>query len=291
MKSRIFALFAVSLTICVASAAQATIRLGVLAPAGEATALQQWTGVADELEKVIGESVVLSAGSAGDLLARLEHGDLDVIIGNPVQAAIAASRMDAQPIASVVKQSGVQFAGVIIANPNAGITTATDLRGKKVMTLKSTAAGGFIFQAHYLIELGVNVPGDFARHAEAKNQKDIVKLVAKGVFDAGFVRTGMIDRMIKSGEISEGDVVIVDRKETPGFSLAHTTELYPEWMVFTHSQLDTAVVSRVRNALTGFAADNPALTPARVKGFDTPQDLTSTISALTTVGILDGGGS
>lgn len=271
------------------TASDATVRLGVMSPTGEATAMKQWSPVAKELEAMLDEEVVLIALNAGNLLERLDSGALDVVIGNPVQAAIATTQMRAQPVASVVKKTGKQFGGVIVANPNAGITSAADLKGKSVMTLKTSAAGGFIFQTHYLLGLGITSPDDFGRHAVAKSQKDIVNLVAKGAFDAGFVRTGMVDDMIARGEIAEGDVIIVDRKETVGFPHAHSTGLYPEWMVFAHANYDVQTVHRLRDALTTLAAGAPALETARVQGFDAPQDLSGIIDALDAVGILAGG--
>jgi two-component system sensor histidine kinase TtrS len=286
MKLSVLSLALLCLPFLFPTASEATVRLGVMSPTGEATAMKQWSPVAQELETLLGEDVVLIALNAGNILDQLDNGALDVVIGNPVQAALATTGMQAQAVASVVKKSGQQFGGVIVANPNAGIATAADLKGKKVMTLKNTAAGGFIFQTHYLLGFGVTSPDDFGHHAVAKNQKDIVNLVAKGAFDAGFVRTGMVDDMIARGEISEGDVIIVDRKETAGFPHAHTTILYPEWMVFAHTQYDPQNVSRMREALIKLAEGTPALEAARVQGFAAPQDLSGIIDALSAVGML-----
>ena len=286
MKLSVFSLALLCLPFLFPDASDAKVRLGVMSPTGEANAMKQWSSVAEELQDLLGEEVDLFALNAGNLLERLDKGALDVIIGNPVQAAIATTQMKAQPVASVIKKTGQQFGGVIVANPNAGIATAADLKGKSVMTLKNTAAGGYIFQTHYLLGLGLTVPDDFGRHAVAKSQKDIVNLVAKGAFDAGFVRTGMVDDMIARGEIAQGDVIIVDRKETADFPHAHTTGLYPEWMVFAHTQYDPQNVRRLRDALITLSADTPALETARVQGFAAPQDLSGIIAALNAVGML-----
>ncbi len=287
MRLETLAIALLGLTFGASATADAAIRLGVVAPAGEAAALEQWSPVAELLGESIGEPVNLAAASPGELLQMLESGELDVVIGNPVQAAVATIQMGAQPVASVVRLSGAQFGGVIVANPNSGVTSARDLRGKKVISLQSTAAGGYIFQTHYLTDLGMSVPDDFERHATAKNQRDIVNLVARGAFDAGFVRTGMVENMIRNGDIAEGDVIIVDQKQTDGFPQVHTTDLYPEWMVFANDDLDRTSITQIRRALIAVTSDNPALSSARVRGFEAPQDLGRVIDALETVGMLE----
>ena len=259
--------------ICLALTATAEIRLGVIAPSGELKAQKRWAPLAVHLSTVLGEEVTLMPMVVTQGFEKIAAGEIDVMIGTPVQAAMAKHSFGARMIASMIKKSGSEFAGVIIANPNSGIHPAADLRGKKVMTMPVRGAGGYLFQAGHLRDVGVNAPDEFGMHAIGKNQEDIVKLIARGVFDAGFVRSGIIERLIASGEIDAAQVIVVDARSTPGFDLQHTTRLYPEWFAFALESFDADTAALVRQALIDLEAGHPAVAAAKINGFETPHGL------------------
>lgn len=268
--------------------ASAEIRLGILATSGEVQSQKRWAPLAAYLSEAMGEQVTLLPMAVTQGNAEFALGNIDIMLGNPGQAVKAKNESGAEMLASLVKKHGSGFAGVIVTNPTTGIKTATDLRGKKVMSIAMGGAGGYMFQAGHLLDFGVVSPDDFATHAIGKNQEDIVKLVINGVFDAGFVRSGIIERMIAKGSIQQDQIVVVDERTTPGFPLRHTTRLFPEWFAYKAKDFDATKAARFRAALIEIQADHPALKIANVVGFEPARDLSDMEALLRQLGKLGG---
>lgn len=263
----------------IATAATAEIVLGVVAPRGELESKMRWDALATHVAADTGEPVRLMPVTPSRGLELWTAGELDVFLTNPVQAAIIRES-GGEPIASLDGGSGPRFGGVIIANAAAGVATAADLKGKRVVTMPPSAGGGFIFQAAYLAGVGVSVPGDFAMHKAGRNLFDLVKLVERGVFDVAFVRTGVLERMAADGEIDMSKIVVVDERQTDGFAQRHTTPLYPNWFVVTHADVDPAFAEALQDSLLSLDPASDAAAAARITGFVEPLDITPIVDAL-----------
>ena len=227
MKRLLYVAAIVAAALGASSPAWADVRLGVIAPRGELVALTQWGAFAQHVESQIGQPVKLVPVALAKLEQTITAADVDYAVLNPVHAISVKERLGCELLASLVLPSGAQFGGVIIANPQAGISKVADLKGKKVMGLVTSAAGGYLFQAYEVQKAGLKAPDDFASYQVAKKQDDTVLAVKAGLMDAGFIRTGILEEMIAEGKITAADVVIVNRKE--GFSQILSTDLYPEW--------------------------------------------------------------
>lgn len=260
-----------------APAAQAEVRLGVIAPRGEAQATAQWGEFARYVEQQIGEPVKLMPVVLARLAEVIQNKEVDYALCNPVQSISVTERTGAPLLASLVLPTGAEFGGVIVANPKAGITKATDLKGKKVIGLAQKAAGAYLFQAYYLTKAGLNVPGDFAAYQAAKKQDDVVLAVKSGLMDAGFVRTGVLEAMIAEGKLKDGDVVVVEPKT--GYPEALTTQLYPEWYLLDIKG-DAATAEKVKAAAISLPKDSAAAKTAGIDGFTEPVPPGNTIEMM-----------
>lgn len=257
-----------------ASPAWADVKLGVIAPRGELVTLTQWGPFARYVESQIGQPVQLVPVALSKLEQAIAGSEVDYAVLNPVHAVSAKERFGCELMASLVLPSGSQFGGVIIANPQAGIAKAADLKGKKVMGLVTSAAGGHLFQAYEVQKSGVKVPGDFAAYQVAKKQDDTVLAVRAGVMDAGFVRTGILEDMIREGKITAADVTVINRKD--GYPEALSTDLYPEWYLIAVTATGKDSAARVKAAALALKADSEAAKAADIKGFIEPVDHTGT---------------
>lgn len=247
----------------------AEVSIAVVAPRGEAQTKAEWSEFARYLEGKIGEPVVLVPVLVNKMVGEIADKRVDFALTDPVQA-VSVSRAHNMPlVASLVPSSGAQFGGVIIANPKAGITKIEDLKGKKVAALSTVSAGAYQFEAYEAMKHGVKVPQDLAQLLEVKNQDDTVFAVKAGVMDAGFIRTGQLESMVKGGKLAESDVVVVDRKG--GFPLALSTALYPEWYL-VDVKGDAAKAAKVKAAVVALGADSPAAKAAKINGFTDPLD-------------------
>ncbi len=262
-----------------ATTAVADVTFGVVAPRGALKASEQWSALADYISERTGQKVTFSAEEPGQAFANFSSGNYDIFLTNPVQAANAQSQGGAL-LASLVKKSGKQFAGVIVANANSGIATAADLKGKKVISLSQNSAGAFMFQAVQATQAGVSVPADFGVYKVGKNQDDLVKLVEKGVFDAAFVRSGVLEAMEKNGAVDMSKLTIVDEATADGFALRHSTALYPEWYMVAAASLDPEIAAAVTEGLLALEGSAPAAQAANISGFVAPIDISPMVDAL-----------
>ena len=253
----------------------AGISVGVMAPRGKVEALKQWGDLGKFLEKEIGQPVEIVALKPADTLEMFSTGQVQFTLSNPVLAVELKAKANATPLASMVKNSGKEFGGVIISKKGSNINSAADLKGKKVLAFQfKKSAAAYVFQVKHLKDQGVDAEKDFASFKEAKNQDDIVLAVQRGIADAGFVKTGLLESMAKEGKISMDDFTIVDQK-ADGFAHVHSTELYPEWMMMATPNVDSALAAKVKTALLKLAPTDDASKSGKISGFSEPLSLDS----------------
>ena len=247
--------------------ASAEIKVGILAPRGEDAAYQRWAELGLYLTDRMGEPVTIVPLAPSRSLYYLGNRHLDFLMSNPVQSAISEEVFGATSLATLNKRSGDQFAGVIVTRADSGIRAAAQMRGRSVVSMRvGVAAGGYIFQAYYLQQRGINVPDDLASLTEGSKQDDLVMAVRDGTADAAFVRTGILESMASAGRISMDEFIVVDRRDD-GFPLVRTTPLYPEWSMVAGQGTDQRVASRMRSALLALTPEHPASQAARINGF------------------------
>ena len=255
------------------STASAEIKVGVLAPRGEDAAYRLWADLGYYLTDQMGEPVTIVPLAPARSLYFLGNRHLDFLMSNPVQSAIAEEVYGATPVVTLNKRSGDQFAGVIVTRADSGIIAAPQLRGKRIVSMRvGVAAGGYIFQAYYLEQRGIRVPGDLASLEERAKQDELVMAVRNGEADAAFVRTGILESMTREGRISMDEFNVVDRRDD-GFPLVRTTPLYPEWFVMAGPAIERSMANRMRNALLNLTPEHPAAQAARINGFVPPISL------------------
>jgi ABC-type phosphate/phosphonate transport system substrate-binding protein len=243
--------------------------------------MARWNALSNLLGSQIGEKITLMPLKPNDTVNAMKGSAVDYMLCNPVVAVNLAEKLGAQTLVSLNGMQGSQFAGVIIAKKGSGIVKDTDLKGKKVMAYQfGVGAGAYVFQVYHLMQQGIDAHKDFAAFKEAKKQDDIVLAVKAGVFDAGFVRTGVLENMVKEGKLTMNDIAIVDQKTNDGFALVHSTELYPEFYVMARSGMDAATNDKVKAALLELEADNAAVKSAKIKGFIEPLPLDGMKAAL-----------
>lgn len=262
----------------VPSAAHADINFGIASNRGELKAKESWTDIATLLGNELGTRVNLVPVVIEKAVQAFGEKKVDYIVANPVIAAIVHGKYDGVSLATVDSGKGVEFGGVIFANKNSGVKTIEDMKGKKVMSYTKDSAGAYIFQAYEIKKRGLDIEKDFASFVVAKKQDDIPMVIKVGLFDVGFVRTGILESLEKKGLFKMDDFVIVNKIED-GFPEVHSTPLYPEWALVAQKDADPAVSEKISVILMNLMPDNPVLQKAGIKGFVKTKDL----SALTGV--------
>jgi ABC-type phosphate/phosphonate transport system substrate-binding protein len=252
------------------SVVHAEIHFGVNAPRGVNEALTTWGELGKYLSAEVGQPVKIVPLKVMDLVADVVLQDIRFVMVNPVQMVHLQDIFHATPLVSLNSPLGPRFAGVIIAKKGSGITHAEALKGKRVVALGRTAAAAYMLQAYHLLKRGIDVHKDFTSFQPAQKQDDLAMLVQKGVADAAFVRSGLLEEMEKEGKLKVADFEIIDQKRGDDFAPVHTTVLYLEWYVAATAKTDAALAQRVKAALLRLTSTTEAARVARINGFVEP---------------------
>lgn len=266
------ALLLSALLLTMPAVAHADVTLGVLANRGELKAREEWTELTNQLSKDLGQTVTLLPLSIEKAPEALASKEADFLLTNPVIASLTVEKHKSVPVATVNTAKGFEFGGVILANKKSGITKSEELKGKKVMSYGVDSAGAYIFQVYHLKQKGVDVKTDLAAFVQAKKQDDIPLAVRAGMFDAGFVRTGVLESMEKKGLLKVDEFTIVDPAPDAKGEV-RTTPQYPEWFILARADMDPALVGKMKSSLLAVGADSQAAQKADIKGFVTARDL------------------
>jgi ABC-type phosphate/phosphonate transport system substrate-binding protein len=263
----------IGFALLVASPSAQALRLGILAPRGELEATTRWHELGVELSQRLGEAVEIVPLPPPQVVPAALGRAIDAVFSHPAHTLELIERLGARPLATLNGAQGSRFAGVIVVRRDSGIRRATDLKGKTVLTLAKSAAGGYLFQAYHLKRRGVDVERD-CQLREGRQQDDLVLALRAGLGDAAFVRSGVLESLAKSGQIRMEEFEIVDARHDPGFEYVHTTELYPEWYVSAlPSALEAGRAARLKAALLALDPKGRAAQAAGIRGFVEPLPL------------------
>ncbi|MFV1983986.1 MAG: phosphate/phosphite/phosphonate ABC transporter substrate-binding protein [Thiohalomonadales bacterium] len=284
MKKLLFIISLISVSLFGLSLAQAAeVNVGVMASRGNLKAMKRWSEVGNYLSAETGTKIKIVPLKPNKTIDAVSAGKVDYMLANPVLTVAMQEKLGTTPMVTMKKKSGAQFAGVIIAKKGSGINKAADLKGKKVMGYKfNRSAAAYVFQVKHLMDAGIDVNKDFAVFKEAKSQDDIVLAVKAGTFDAGFVKSGLLEAMAKEGKVKLSDFIIVDQKKD-GLTAVHTTKLYPQWYMSSSSKADKDLSNKIKSALLKLDAGNKASKKAKIVGFVDPlslDELKGTLQAL-----------
>ncbi|MEL6408159.1 MAG: phosphate/phosphite/phosphonate ABC transporter substrate-binding protein [Chloroflexota bacterium] len=256
-------------TVRVQSDSEDTVRVGVLAIRSAEAANAQYGGIIAYLEETLERPFVLVPVTQDSQFELVEAGELDFTLNNPL-AAVQIQRLHNTEFLATLSRinGGTFFSALIIVRADSDIEALEDLQDKHVTCVDQvTAAAGCIFQVFHLLENDIDPYTDFAEFSETPSQDNIVLGVVNGTFDAGFIRTGQLERMLAEGTLlSLDDIRILDQADDD-FFFPHTTALYPEWPFAALENTDPTLVGAVRDALLAMPEDHPAFEGIGANGF------------------------
>ena len=269
----LIALFAVQ------AAHAADLKMAVNAPRG-AVDVQKWTALADQLVSTTGKTIELVPSPPSKIDDAIAKGEVDFGLVNPVSAVVVIEKFKAKPMATLKAKGTAFFAGVIIARQGSGITKITDLKGKKGKAYNlGSSAGAYVFQSYHLLQQGFDPHKDFASFKDAAKQDEIVLSVKLGLIDVGFVRSGLLESMVKEEKIKLNEFIIIDQRKDE-LKLVHSTDLYPEWFLVATAKTDMGLVKKVQDAAMKVKISDAGAKTAEIDGFVEAQNLDGLRKAL-----------
>ncbi|ESA38977.1 abc-type phosphate phosphonate transport periplasmic component [Leptolyngbya sp. Heron Island J] len=245
------------------------VYFGVLAIDSAVSVNERYGPLIDYLSSEIQRPVELVILSQDNQFTKVEEDTLDFITNNPLAAVQVQRLYETNFLLTHTRpKTGTKFSGLIIVDNDSKITKIEDLRGKRAACVNfQTAAAGCTFQIYHLLQNGFDPYKDFSSFIENKSQDNIVLAVLNGKIDAGFIRTGQLEKMVNKGLLTSLDEVRIIDVAEDNFFYSHTTELYPEWPIAALPDTEPDLVHQVQAALSKLAPDHPALAKLKADGF------------------------
>lgn len=207
----------------------------------------------------------------------LKNDELDLVFTNPVHFITLRSQNTLSgAIATLVAledgQPVSQLGGVVIRRrERTDIKSLQDLVGKVVAIIGTRYLGGYAAQLHELAKRGIH-PDSIDFKWLGKTHDDIIDAVLDGDVDAGFVRSGILESLQRSGHPRIQELEVVEPLLHPRFPFKVSTALYPEWAVVALPHLDPNISRRISAALLALEPDDTLSQLAGIHGFAIPSD-------------------
>lgn len=175
-----------------------------------------------------------------DHMNKVGSGEIDISFSNPFVYIQIAHLYGAQAFARIVEKEGNEmFRGEICVRKDSPIQSLADLKGKRIMAVSASSAGGYLFQRGMLVEAGIDpdkdLTVDFAKGAG--KQEEAFLAVYSGDYDACFVREGT------------RTVVMKDKVDISKVRVLAYTPWYPGWVYAGRKGLDPDIVSTIKSAM------------------------------------------
>ncbi|QCU90253.1 EAL domain-containing protein [Thiomicrorhabdus sediminis] len=218
-------------------------------------------------------------GNYEELENQIRFASVDFVLTQPAHFVELAHTYDlTTPLLTLANKqankSYTQFAGVIFTSAERpDINTLEDILNKRIATWSLKSFGGFQMQAQELIKNGLIDSTDNLKMIETgAPQKSVVFHVLDNKVDVGFVRSGVIENLIKQGLISKNQLKIINQKTDDHMSLIHSTELYAEWPLFAFLSTDKKLIKKVILELMKITPESDVAKTINASGFEVAED-------------------
>ena len=277
MKKSILAAAAALLLVfsALTQAAEEEIKIGFLVWNGPFKGMQQWKATGEHLAEELGRPVTVLPLEFREVLPAVESGRVDFFTADPSMFATAKARHGAEAVLTMKSPViGTDFIGAAIFTTakNSAINGLTDLRGKKFGALRRWSFAGWQMAELEFQDAGIDAYGFVSTLRFFETPQAVIKAVLSGQVDAGTVPTGLLELAAESGELSLGDVKILEKKHHKDFPYLCSTVLYPGFVLAKTAGVDQQLAGQVAAALKKLKAEDEALVTAEVTAWIDPLD-------------------
>lgn len=200
-------------------------------PAENATlANQNWAPFVRGLERELGLKIdqVNLTDYAGVIEGQVS-GKVDLAMYGPFSyylAKQAGAKIDSVAIMVNAIGAPASYLAYLVAKPDSGIRSISDVRGKRVCFVDPASTSGYLYPVEGLQAAGIDPNKDVTAVFAGGHDRSALAVKA-GTCDAGFVFDDMFDKtLVTSGQLRPGELNVVWRsKPIPNSPLAVSTEL------------------------------------------------------------------
>lgn len=252
------------------------LRLGILAIRPTDVEERQWKPVLQALQAELGPIRLQTQWLPYERLDKAVRGrQLDVIITNPGHFVMLRHMEGAgTALATLVRtRAGAEtsaFGGTVLVRQESPLRDWADLHGRRIAIPHEDSLGGWHLQRFELRRRGISEEGiEWVRIGLPLD--NVVQAVLEGKVDAGFVRDGVLEAMQDTGRLPAGALRVLQRQDLPGYPVAVSTPLVPEWTVTVMPNMDDDTHRHLTVALLR-VRDHPEVHGQPIAGFVPPQN-------------------
>lgn len=267
--------------------AEETVRIGILSFRPKPQTMAQWQPLEAALRARMPEQrFVVQAYTYTELNEAVARRQLDFVLTNPGHYVLLSRRFQlSSPIATLLSggPDGMtlgQFGGVILSRADGPLLNLADLAGQRIAVSSIESLGGYQMQAFEMKEAGVPLPSAEQMVITGMPHDKVVEALLDGRADAGFVRTGVLEQVVREGRIDPARLRVINEQSLPGFPYRISTRLYPEWPVAALQHVDAGLSSHVAAALLTLGDQPGVLESLNIRGFVVPVDYTPIVDLL-----------
>lgn len=243
------------------------VHVGLLAPRGDALALQKWQPTFDGLSQRIGDvSFQLHPLTLNNMAQAVQQRHMDFILTNPGQAVQLGRRFELSWLATQTK-AGVGSHGIgsaLVVRQDSPFYRFEDLYHKPIAAVSKQAFGGYLTLQYHLLEQGLS-PDRFFSNVHFLGFPVDVNLyqLRDGIVDAAIVPVCLLETMTDSGLLPKEAFRVITNPERapddPSHRCQTTTQLYPNWSIARTAHGSPEIAKMIARELL-------ALPTARVNG-------------------------
>ncbi|MDD2800387.1 MAG: EAL domain-containing protein [Methylococcales bacterium] len=257
------------------------VRIGILAFRAKPQTMAQWQPLAVALKQAMPErDFIIKAFTISELELAIANRQLDFVLTNPGHYILLARRHSlSSPLATLAADNNepptIVFGGVIFNKAGqANINSLKDIKDKTVAVTNTESMGGYMAQAYELSLAGINLSHDIHLLSTDMPHDNVVEAVLAGRADIGFVRSGVLESLVREGKLKLAQVNIINRQNPSNFPLLVSTRLYPEWPFASLPNIDENLTRHVAAALFLLEENKTAAHAIGIHGFVVPADYT-----------------
>jgi diguanylate cyclase (GGDEF)-like protein/PAS domain S-box-containing protein len=255
------------------------IHFGVFAYLGVEKTRLKYQPLIDYLNTKLDNRVILEVLTQEEMDEKIAKKEIDIATTNPTHFLVVRQQYALSgAVATLIsvsddKKPTNKLAGVIIVRPESTIENMQDVKGKSISTPSLKHMGGFRAQAYELYQNGVEVnqKNNQIFQTRDSHQKVVEDVLLKKV-EVGFIRDGILEEMIASGEIKRDDIRIVHEQKWANHPYRVSTKLYPEWPVFALPNAKESDTKAFLAALFSLEPTNEAILKKGIYGYTLPAD-------------------
>jgi diguanylate cyclase (GGDEF)-like protein/PAS domain S-box-containing protein len=216
--------------------ASENIKIGLLAFKFKEITKKEWAQTQNYLNQIIPDShFEIIPMSYPELNQAVENEQVDFVITNSGHYVYLEAKNHISRIATMIKYKNNhwlnEFGGVILSRSDRDdIQTINELKNRKIAAVDVESLGGYAAQMYELYEKGLD-KDNFKLLFTGMPHSNVVQKVLSGEADAGFVRTEVLESMLKKGTLKPDEFKIINQQNVKNFPFYLSTELYPEWPI------------------------------------------------------------